>query len=217
MPTAPKTYRYLLAGGIGTAILSYLCVLYVDIPVAVFVRDHLYANRQWSSVTSNIPDLLLTLVIVSMLGSLVIYLARRRKGINDALTQLALEVMWAAPASYLAKALLKIAFGRWNTRHWLQNPEPYGFHFFQRLDGADAFPSGHMVVIVTLFAAAWRFYPWTRPIGLLAGLLLAVLLVATNYHFVADVVAGVYIGMLVEIVVFHLVFRNSRHEAAGGR
>lgn len=191
--------------------LLILCVRYLDIPVANYVKDHFFGNRHWSRITSNLPDLLLLVVLFTTLVSLLFYLVRIRKGIYDADTQLAGLVILAAPASYLVKNVLKFVFGRVNTRHWLQEPNLYGFHWFQRRQGCEGFPSGHMVVIVTLLAALWRFHPKSRPYCLLVGVSLALALVATNYHFVSDVIAGTYLGVVVEAVAFWLLFRESRH------
>lgn len=183
-----------------------LCVLYLDIPLALFVKNHLYANPAWSRTTANLPDLLLMVVLLSMFGSCCLYLVRSRKGIYDQLTSLAKHVLWVAPASFLVKTGLKLAFGRGNTRYWLLDPGLNGFHWFQMKDHCDGFPSGHMLVIVALLAALWRFYPKTRPLGILVSILLGVALIATNYHFLSDVIAGAYFGIAVEFVVYRQLF-----------
>jgi membrane-associated phospholipid phosphatase len=103
-----------------------------------------------------------------------------------------------------------------NTRLWLQEPGLYGFHWFQRRQGCDGFPSGHMVVIVTLLAALWRFHPKSRPVCLFVGLSLGVALIATDYHFLSDVIAGAYVGVVVEAILFRLLLRkpeNSRNSS----
>lgn len=200
--------RFFIGAGLLLVPLTFLCVRYVDIPVALFVKSHLYANRSWSRMTSNLPDLLLLVVLTTMLVSFLVYLTRSRKGIYDLTTACAKVILWASPASFLVKTVSKIAFGRENTRYWLEQPSLNGFHWFQMREHCNGFPSGHMLVIVTLLAALWRFYPKTRPLCLAAGGLLAVALVATNYHFVSDVVAGAYLGVLVEMAVFRLLCRR---------
>jgi membrane-associated phospholipid phosphatase len=194
-----------LIGALLLAPLMLLCIRYLDIPVALFVKSHLYKNSHWSRLTTNLPDLLLVLVLVITLSALSLYLVRSRKGIYDRLTCFAKEVAWTAPLSYLAKSSLKFVFGRVNTRCWLKEPGLYGFHWFQRRVGCEGFPSGHMIVVVALLAAGWRCYPKSRPVCLTVAVLLGVALVATNYHFVSDVIAGAYVGALVEAVVFALL------------
>ena len=190
-----------------------LCILFLDIPVALFVKEHLYGNVGWSRLTSNLPDLLLMLVLVTTCVACSLYLLRAKKGIYDEATSFDKLLAWTAPASYLAKSGLKLLFGRVNTRCWLQYPDLYGFHWLQRMPGCDGFPSGHMIVVVALLAAGWRFYPRCRPLCLLGAALLALALVATNYHFVSDVLAGAYVGVLVEALVYRLLLPESARPA----
>ena len=191
-----------------TTFLVAMCVRYLDVPLAYYVLNHLYGNVHWSQMTSELPDLLLQVVLLSSAAALVVYRMRIRRGLLDDLTLMARLVAWAAPVSYLVKSALKYVFGRVNTRIWLQQPDLYGFHWFQRRQGCEGFPSGHMVVIVTFLAALWRFYPKYRPWYLLLGLLLGVALVATDYHFISDVIAGAYLGAVVEAAVFWLLVRD---------
>jgi membrane-associated phospholipid phosphatase len=188
--------------------LVVLCVQFVDIPVALFVKEHLYGNRHWSRLTSDLPDLLLLVVLVTTAAAVWLYVLRTRKGIYDEATSFDKLVAWAAPVSYVSKDVLKSVFGRVNTRTWLQDPQLYSFQWFERRQGFEGFPSGHMLVIVTLLAATWRFYPRTRPLCLLLGVVLAIALVVTDYHFVSDVLAGAYVGVAVEAVVFRFLLKD---------
>jgi len=104
--------RFFIVLGMLLAPVTFLCVRYLDVPVALFVKYHFYANTTWSQMTSTIPDLLLLVVLLSTVVSFLLYFTRSRKGIYDATTNLARVVLWAAPSSYLAKTLLKIVFGR---------------------------------------------------------------------------------------------------------
>ena len=187
--------------------LIVLCVRYLDIPLAYFVKKYLFVSPHWSHLSSNLPDLLLQVVLLTTVIALALYLVRTRRGLYDAATRLAQLVAWGGPASYLAKTVLKFVFGRVNTRVWLQQPGLWGFHWFQRLQGCEGFPSGHMLVAVTLLAAFGRFYPRCRPWSLFTALVLGAALVATDYHFLSDVLAGAYLGAVVEAVVFRLLVR----------
>lgn len=193
----------LLAGA-----LTLVCIAWVDLPVALFVKNHLYANAQWSRWTSDLPDLLLVVVLLTTCCACTTYLVRSKKGIFDPLTGCTRLLTWAAPVSFIVKHFLKFVFGRYNTRRWVYHPDLYGFYWFERRAGCDGFPSGHMVVVVTLLAALWRFYPRSRPLCLVTGTVLALVLVATNYHFVSDVVIGAYLGILVEALVYRLLLHE---------
>ena len=65
-----------------------------------------------------------------------------------------------------------------------------------------------VVVSVALLAALCRYYPKFRPWCLLLGVLLGVALIATEYHFLSDVIAGAYLGVVVEAAVFWLLVRQ---------
>jgi membrane-associated phospholipid phosphatase len=189
-------------------LLVALCVNYLDAPLAYFIRDHFYVNLHWSRLTSNLPDLLLQLVLLVTCASLALYRIRASRGLLDPVTRLAQMLAWAAPASYLVKSVLKFVFGRVNTRVWLQQPDLYGFHWLERREGCEGFPSGHMLVLAALLAALWRFFPRCRPWCLLLGVLLGVALVVTDYHFLSDVIAGAYLGILVEALAFWWLARE---------
>ena len=185
-----------------------LCVGYLDRPVALWVQRNLYRNAHWSRATTSLPDLLLIVVLVTTGTASALYLVRVRKGLYGDATSCCRLLAWTGPAAYLAKGVLKFAFGRVNTRVFLQDPALYGFHWFQRRPGCEGFPSGHMLVTVALLACVERFFPRLRPLAGTAALLLGAALVATNYHFLSDVVAGGYLGALVEAVLFGVLFRG---------
>lgn len=210
MSTAPPFGPLSKLVGIGLLLTPIIvfCVYFVDLPVALFVESRLYTNAGWSEATSDLPDLLFLVVLFSMLVSLLVYLVRTREGLYDDTTAFFKLVLWLSPSSYLAKTFLKMVFARVNTRHWLCEHSLYGFRWFQVESGFQGFPSGHMLVIVALLAAAWRFYPGTRALNLATATLLGIALVATNYHFVSDVIAGAYLGVLLEAVAFPLLVRG---------
>lgn len=209
------TFQKTLVWGLAAAATTMLAIFFLDVPLALFVKNHLYANTSWSKLTSEMPDLLLLVVLFSMLASLSVYLVRSRQGVYDATTFFCYLVLWVAPLSYLAKLVLKIAFGRINTRYWLQHPDLYGFYFFQMRERCDGFPSGHMLVIVAIIAAIWRFYPKTRPVCFLTATFLGCALVATNYHFLSDVIAGAGFGVALEAACCRLLIREPLQLPAG--
>ena len=183
------------------------CARFLDVPVALFVKEPLYANPHWSRYTSDMPDLLLQTVVATTVLAFLLYTGRVRRGIFDTYSSFLRLVIWVAPVSYLVKGALKVVFGRTNTRVWLSDRSLYGFHFFHGGRGFDGFPSGHMMVVGALLAAVWRFYPRCRPFCALAAAGLAAALVATDYHFVSDVIVGGYVAAATEAVVFHLLLR----------
>lgn len=94
-------------------------------------------------------------------------------------------------------------FGRYWPETWTHdNPSligtgTYGFHPFQRGDDVGSFPSGHACRIFG-FAGVWMFaMPQSRLIALVLCVPMLLSLVAMNYHFVSDVIAGSVLGGLI--------------------
>ncbi|WP_243371659.1 phosphatase PAP2 family protein [Geotalea sp. SG265] len=185
-----------------TAIIVSLAILFLDRPVGRFIQEKLYSNRIWGSLTGQLPDTLLIMVGLITVACYAGYRLRKHRHIQDAATVLLHYVAYALPASFVAKTVLKVAFGRIETRYWLQNPQQYGFHWLHGGEHFSGFPSGHMAVFATLFAAIWRMYPRLKGVLCLLLLVLGLLLLATNYHFLSDVVAGTYLGLVVEAMLF---------------
>ncbi len=192
------------------ALATYYCIGHLDIPVALLVRRHLFGNRSWSQYTSSIPDALLILVVVVTVCAYSCYRYRISHGSLDVATVTYKMLAVAAPISFLAKSVLKYVFGRINTREWLNAPQEYGFHWFNGGERNSGFPSGHMAVFTALIAVLWRLHPRYRPAYLTLLFLLGLALIATNYHFVSDVIAGTYLGLLVETCACWVVGCDSR-------
>jgi len=101
-------------------------------------------------------------------------------------------------------------FGRYWPETWTHdNPSligtgTYGFHPFQRGDDIGSFPSGHACRILG-FAGVWMVaMPGTRVVATMLSAPMLLSLVATNYHFVSDVIAGSVLGALIAMYAAHL-------------
>jgi membrane-associated phospholipid phosphatase len=73
----------------------------------------------------------------------------------------------------------------------------YGFHPFQAGDDIGSFPSGHAARILSFVSVWWIAMPASRTLLALASLPMLVSLVAMDYHFVSDVIAGSVLGGIV--------------------
>ena len=101
-------------------------------------------------------------------------------------------------------------FGRYWPETW-QHDNPsligtgtYGFHLFQRGDDVGSFPSGHACRIMG-FGGVWMIaMPGTRVTAMILSVPMLVSLVAMNYHFVSDVIAGSVLGALVATYAAYL-------------
>ena len=192
------------------ALATYCCIGHLDIAVAEFVRQYLYTSKGWRHLTSSIPDTLLIAVACVTAGSYAMFRYRASRYGMDATALMFKILAVTAPVSYIVKSFLKYAFGRINTREWLHAPQEYGFHWFSGVGRYSGFPSGHMLVVTALGAVVWRFNPRYRPACMGALLVLALAMIATNYHFVSDVIAGTYAGLVVEECVCRVMWRKNR-------
>ena len=185
-------------GGFMLALLLVLCsYFFLDAPIALLVKKVLLSYRRLSLFSSNIPDLLFPIVCVITGIAWAAYFYLVHKGIYDRNTRFFKLVAVAVPLAYVLKSLLKYAVGRINTKYWLRHPNFTEFHWFHGVGNYSGFPSGHMAVFTALVCVLWKFYPRYR--SAYAGFLsvLALTLIATNYHFLSDVVAGAYVGFIV--------------------
>lgn len=188
-----KNVATLSAASVAAIVVS---CLYLDHGIALFVRN---LSLQNPALAGNIPDFLLPVVLLATFFLWVAYLHRFHRGIDDALTSFLRLAAWTVPLAFFLKSVLKLVFGRTNTRFWLLHQSEHDFHWFQSSGNFSGFPSGHMAVFSAFIVSAWLYYPRFRPIYLGLMLVLGGALVATNYHFVGDVLAGAYLGLLVNI------------------
>lgn len=104
----------------------------------------------------------------------------------------------------IVKIKMKYLFGR----TWPKYESPsyihdgaYGFHPFEAGHAYQSFPSGHVAAVCTLAAVLWFLYPRFRALYVIVSVGFAMGLVATNYHFLADVIAGGFLGASIGTLV----------------
>lgn len=182
------------------ALISVLiCYFWVDRPVAFFVhRHHLDGIKVFRWLTYPPPEFQTWSPLV-----LTLLLVRRAWGPwlhwQKALLVACVSVIVADQFRFC----LGDVFGRYWPETWRHdNPSlidtgTYGFHPFQRGDDIGSFPSGHAARILS-FATVWLIaVPKSRVILAVLALPMLVSLVAMNYHFVGDVIAGSALGGII--------------------
>ena len=194
---APGKIRLSAGGFLLAAILVVFSSEFLDARIALGFDRLLRSGPLLSRYTSRIPDLLLPAVLVLSGAMWAMYLRRVRRGSRDEKTRFFLLSGTAMPVAYVTKLMLKFLFGRMNTRAWLENPVDLSFHWFHGGGEYSSFPSGHMAVFTTLAVACWLFFPKYRVACLAVIVGLGIALIATDYHFLSDVIAGGYLGLVV--------------------
>jgi membrane-associated phospholipid phosphatase len=98
---------------------------------------------------------------------------------------------------------LKYAFGRTWPETWIQNNPSliqsgvFGFNPFHGGPGFASFPSGHVAAVCAVITVLWWSYPNLRPIYAACVAAVAVGLIGANYHFLSDIIAGIFVGISV--------------------
>lgn len=108
---------------------------------------------------------------------------------------LLLAMSLATLAATAAKDELKWVFGRAWPMFWLKDGI-YGFRPFTISYFYGAFPSGHTAYIAAPLGVLWALRPPLRPLCAAITLLVMFGLVAADYHYVGDVLAGLLTGTI---------------------
>jgi membrane-associated phospholipid phosphatase len=206
-------YRRLLRRtliGTGLCIAAVLvCYFWIDRPVAFLVyRHHINEFQVFRWLPYPPPE-------VQNWSALVLTILMVRRAWGPFLRWQ--KVLLVACISLIVADDFRISLGDVFGRYWPEtwthdNPSligtgAYGFHPFQRGDDIGSFPSGHACRILG-FAAVWVIaMPHNRTVQVVTIVLCApmlVSLVAMDYHFVSDVIAGSFLGGIVATYAAHL-------------
>ena len=186
-----------------------ICYFWIDRPVAFFVYDHRINKIQvFRWLTYPPPE-------VQNWSALALTILMVRRAWGSFLRWQ--KTLFVACLSLIVADDFRISLGDVFGRYWPEtwthdNPSligtgTYGFHPFQRGDDVGSFPSGHATRILA-FATVWLIaIPRNRILQLVVIVLSAsmlVSLVAMNYHFVSDVIAGSVLGGIVAMYAAQL-------------
>jgi membrane-associated phospholipid phosphatase len=188
------------------AVVTAICYYFVDRPVALFVYDHWRVPAdllQWPVRISG------RLQGPAMATVLLIVLWRIWRPGGRLQTTLAASSASLIVAMVL-KAVLKWAFGRTWPGPWpydgpsLIGDGAYGFHPFHLGPAFMAFPSGHAAMTFSVISVLWLAYPRWRWLWAIVAAGLSTALVALNFHFVGDVIAGALLGSITGVYAARL-------------
>jgi membrane-associated phospholipid phosphatase len=188
------------------AVLVLLAQAFVDRPAARFAHDDIGGSPVLFTM-QRIPEWFSTAAVpVVVIGALV-QIAR------GSLPFAARTAFLASVSLLLATAIkdsLKFAFGHTWPETWTNhNPSyiqdgVYGYFPFHGGAGWSSFPSGHMTVITAVCGILWLAWPRLRTIWVLPPLVTAVGLYGMDYHFVADMIGGSFLGSGVAVATWQL-------------
>lgn len=189
-----------------------VAVLYLDRPLALFMHnsefDQLFQLRY---ITEKLPDIMAGGIIIAIILSKTIF-AWPQKIIMAIYFYVALYI------SMQIKDLLKIFFGRYWPKTWIQNNlslinnNVYGFNFLHGSAMVGAFPSGHSAC--TAFCVMWliRLLPKCQSGFILIGMMVPISLIILDYHFLGDCLAGIILGgdlAAISIILYNFLIKIS--------
>lgn len=219
--TTTEEYCHLLRRSLivtGSCILAVvICYFWVDRSVAFFVYDHhinTIAVFRW--LTYPPPEIQSWSALV-----LTILIVRRAWGPFLRWQKVLLVACISLIVADDFRISLGDVFGRYWPETWMHdNPSligtgTYGFHPFQRDDDVGSFPSGHACRILG-FGGVWMIaMPEVRVMAIVLSVPLLASLVAMNYHFVSDVIAGSVLGALIAMYATHMARLKMTSEDPG--
>jgi membrane-associated phospholipid phosphatase len=212
-PTKPNTahdttelrtlLRYTLLALIACTLAVVICYFWIDRFVAFYVYHHDWAKVALFKQLTFIPP------TVQTWSPLVIALLILRRTWSP--WSLCEHALFVACLSLIVadefRTSLGELFGRYWPETWIRNnpsligTDSYGFHPFQIDDDAGdnvgSFPSGHSARITGFLGVFWILPPRARWLYVLLALPMLFSLVAMDYHFVGDVIAGSTLGGIV--------------------
>lgn len=205
MPTTDQDFRRLgkrtLAALIVGVVLVVICYFFVDRQVAFFVY-----NRGINK-TTNFKWLTYPPPIVQTWSPVVLALLAFKRVFGP--WQNWQYVLFVACVSLIVADQFRYSIGDAAGRYWPEtwhddNPSligngTYGFHPFHADDDEGSFPSGHAARIAGFLGVFWLAFPWWRWLYGLVAVPMLIALVAMNYHFVGDVIAGSILGGIVAV------------------
>jgi PAP2 superfamily len=173
---------------------------YLDTAIALFVFRLIRSSHFITQATSDIPDTLPYIAITLTVVSWTVRFFLLRLGIQNRHTTFLRAFGTVLPIAFVVKFIFQYIFGRSDPHLWLLFHHPPHFYWFRINEGYGCFPSGHMTVFTALMATLSHYYRRYRPIFVALLILLALALIGTDYHFLSDVTAGVFLGMVVALI-----------------
>jgi membrane-associated phospholipid phosphatase len=181
-----------------TAIFTIVSAYFLDRPItflSYLAFGHLPIVRQFVGTPSFFGPVEVFLLLIFLIRRVGLYPLRR----PDAVVAICEASLLITNALVLP---MKYMFGRTSPLYGhpsLLVDGAYGFNFFTA--GQYAFPSGHMASICALACILWATYPKFKPLYLVGVSAVAIALVAGDFHFLSDVLAGGFLGITVALVI----------------
>jgi PAP2 superfamily len=196
-------------------VLVLLCMAYVDRPIAAYVETHLSHTKLWDWTTYLLWPLPLVLALV--LGFQVVAGCWALAGrVLAPWMRTPLISAWSAVWALAVTVVLKRAFGREDIGQGSIAAHGVEFRWLHGGPGHEAFPSGTMMVAGALLSVVWLGAPRLRTACATLLALLGLALVITNSHWVADLIGGGFLGVVIGRMTVLLLDSAAERLRGGG-
>ena len=220
---------------VGAAAMCAASAAVIDRPVATWMHEHL-GYQQFGWFAANLHGHLLrfgpfglmagpseALRPLSALAFAILAIAAYAGWRPRIRGRIAVALCLSVFASLAITGIAKEAFGRTWPESWLgDNPSwirdgVYEFFPFQGGDGLGSFPSGHTSVVATTATILWLVWPELRVVWAAIVAVVVVGLIGGNYHFVSDVIGGLYLGVAIGLGIAGLMLSPKDHVTVARR
>jgi membrane-associated phospholipid phosphatase len=192
-----------LTGLAGVTMAVVVCVFWLDRPIALLAYESFGRHRAAQRLAET-PGIFGPLVVLAFAVLLVRWMLARRFGTIDTIANLCTVSLAAGDP---LKGCLKFLFGR----TWPAYSEPsfifegaYGFHPFHGGPDFGSFPSGHTAAVCAVAVILWIYMPMVRTLCVVGVVTISVALLAGDFHFLSDVIAGAFVGMSLSALVVNM-------------
>lgn len=204
--TDNKLFKSWLLALAATVIGVVVGIRYLDQPIAQLFRKP-------AGGISFLGEIFAATNLIAAIASTVLVLALLRL-VRGHISQAAKAVMLAgctAIGAYTVNdVVLKHVLGRQAVSAYLSDPLGNGFHLLQGTADS-SFPSGHAVLAAAALSVIAGFYPrFLTPIITVMTLIGALLLIG-DWHFLSDVLAGIFVGATAGLLVTELWKNHLQH------
>lgn len=166
-----------------------LCVRYVDRPICLFA-DSLFGQFASIGDFKRTPNFFDPLALLLFALFLLRRLVRRPIGKLDVVCILGdASLLFTRYISDKLKYVFARTYPKYGSPSLIHDGA-YSFNFFRPGHDYLSFPSGHTAALCCLLSILWIFYPRFRTLYALTAIGFSAVLVATNYHFLSDTIAG---------------------------
>ena len=193
-----------LQQGMALITITCLCILsyaFVDIQTALWFHS-LGKNRVYElfEKITLFGDSLSYLV-----GGLLLFVVFRKK--KSSIAYSGLFLFSSVAASGLTADLIKYIGGRARPTLYFSD-HLFGFDFFHWEYAWTSFPSGHSATAFSVAMFLSMLYPRWRFVAFFAALLIAFSRIFLSQHYISDVIAGSFLGIVSTALLYNHVFKS---------